>query len=106
MLDRVKGHFVGGRRISGDSGSAPIFNPATGEEVGRVAFATRTEVDAAVSAAKLAFPAWSKTGLEARSGVMPALPDAAKSVHGDIVDVIVQELGKTLADARAEVDRS
>lgn len=106
MLDRVKGHFVGGKRISGDSGSAPVFNPATGEEVGRVAFATRSEVDAAVSAAKLAFPAWSKTGLQSRAGLMIELRDAAKRVYGDIVDVIVQELGKTLADARAEVDRS
>ena len=106
MLDRVKGHFVGGKKISGDSRSAPIFNPATGEEVGRVAFATRSEVDAAVSAAKLAFPAWSKTGLQSRSGLMLELRDSAKRVYGDIVDVIVQELGKTVADARAEVDRS
>jgi len=106
MLDRVQGHFVGGQRISSDGRSTPIFNPATGKEIGRVAFATRAEVDAAVGAAKSALPAWSKTGLQYRSALMLELRDATKSAYGDIVDVIVQELGKTIADARAEVDRT
>ncbi len=40
-------HFIGGKRVQGRGGRAtPVFNPATGEETGRVALATAEEVGA------------------------------------------------------------
>src|SRR3954447_8631247 len=55
-------HFVNGARVSGRSGrTAPVFNPATGEQTGAVALASRDEVEVAVAAAKAAFPAWAAT---------------------------------------------
>ena len=61
-------HWIGGQRVEGGSGrSGPVFNPATGRQTGAVDFATVEEVDAAVQAAKDAFPAWRRMSLAKRS---------------------------------------
>ena len=61
-------HWIGGRRVEGGSGrSGPVFNPATGRQTGAVDFATAEEVDAAVQAAREAFPGWRETSLAKRA---------------------------------------
>src|SRR5690242_5131246 len=59
-------HYIDGKRVEGRSETSggrwgAVFNPATGEQVRRVALATPAEVDAAVKAAAAAFPAWAAT---------------------------------------------
>ncbi|TFZ55295.1 aldehyde dehydrogenase family protein, partial [Methylorubrum sp. Q1] len=55
-------HFIDGARVPGRSGrTAPVYNPATGEETGAVALASGDEVEAAVASAKAAAPGWAKT---------------------------------------------
>ena len=50
-------HWIGGRTVPSCSGrSGPIWDPATGEVQGRVAFASAEEVDHAVAVARQAFP--------------------------------------------------
>ena len=56
------GHFIHGRLQAGTSGRASdVYNPATGQVSARVDLASRAEVDAAVAAARAAFPAWAGT---------------------------------------------
>ena len=58
----VIGHFISGSVVDGTSGrSAAVFDPALGIETKRLALADASEVDKAVAAAKLAFPAWRDT---------------------------------------------
>ncbi len=55
-------HYIGGKRVDGASGRwGDVYNPATGEKIRRVAFATAGEVDQAVQAAAAAFPGWAAT---------------------------------------------
>jgi malonate-semialdehyde dehydrogenase (acetylating)/methylmalonate-semialdehyde dehydrogenase len=66
-VDRIN-HWINGRRVAGTSGhSGPVYNPATGELAREVDFASVDEVDAAVAAAKAAFPAWRATSLSRRT---------------------------------------
>lgn len=99
-------HFIAGNQHQGDGHEAALISPSTGREVGRVALATVQDVDAAVAAARGAWREWSQTGLQYRADLMLNLRDAVKQAHGEFVDIIVRELGKTVADARAEVDRT
>ena len=56
------GHWINGKHVAGTSGRfADVYNPATGEVQARVALASPADVDAAVSAAHAAFPAWAAT---------------------------------------------
>src|SRR5918994_7624077 len=68
-LERVN-HWIGGERVAGTSGrSGPVFNPATGEVARQVDFASVEEVDAAVRAAREAFPAWRATSISRRTDI-------------------------------------
>ena len=53
-------HFINGKHVRGGGRTSDVFNPATGEITAQVTLASAAEVDAAVSAARDAFPAWSK----------------------------------------------
>ena len=53
--------FIDGRATSSSSGgSLPVTDPSNGETVADVGLAGLPEVDAAVAAAKAAFPDWSR----------------------------------------------
>ena len=56
-MNRIS-HWIDGRIVESTSGrDAAVFNPATGEQTGAVDLASVGEVDAAIAAAKAAFPA-------------------------------------------------
>src|SRR5690606_34789667 len=55
-------HWIDGRAVAGTSGRiGEVFNPSLGAVASRVALASESEVDAAVRAARAAFPAWAAT---------------------------------------------
>src|SRR5438094_159639 len=66
------GLFVGGRWIKSKSGDGfDVINPATTARLARVTQAGEADVDAAVAAARKAFPAWSALSGHAAQGAMP-----------------------------------
>ena len=65
------GHWIGGHQVAGTSGRrGPVFDPATGSQAKWVDFASVEEMDAAVAAAKAAFPAWRATSLSKRTEIL------------------------------------
>ena len=52
-------HYINGKLVEGNSGRfGDVFDPATGKVQKQVPMGTIAELDAAVSAAKAAFPEW------------------------------------------------
>src|SRR5581483_2829436 len=99
-------HWIGGRIVPGASGrSGPVWNPATGEQQAEVDFATVEEVDAAVAAAKEAFPAWRSTSLSRRSEILFRIRETVHQHREDIARHLTSEHGKVLSDALGEVAR-
>ncbi len=99
-------HWINGKLVPSTSGrTGNIFNPATGETTGQVAFASREEVDQAVSAAKAAFVSWRSTPLSRRAEVMFRLRDLIAQNRQRIAEVLTRENGKTTSDAMGEVAR-
>ncbi len=100
------GHFVGGRPVEGASGrSGDVYDPATGALARRVAFASAGEVDAAVQAARAALAEWSETPPLRRASVLFRFRELLLRDTDRIAALITAEHGKTLADARGEVQR-
>jgi malonate-semialdehyde dehydrogenase (acetylating) / methylmalonate-semialdehyde dehydrogenase len=99
------GHFIAGEPFSIDSGSQ-ILNPSNGRPTAIAAIGTSADVDRAVAAARAAFPAWSSLGLQHRATVMLDLRRALQVARDELVGIVVTELGKTVADAGAEVDHA
>jgi malonate-semialdehyde dehydrogenase (acetylating)/methylmalonate-semialdehyde dehydrogenase len=99
-------HWIGGRAVEGTSGrSGPVFNPATGRQTGAVDFATVEEVDAAVQAAKQAFPAWRALSLSRRTELFFRIRQLLDQNREEIGKILTSEHGKVLSDAKGEVAR-
>ena len=99
-------HWIGGRTTAGESGRrGPVYNPATGEETGAVDFATVEEVDAAVQAARAAFPAWRATSLAKRAEIMFRIRELVHARREEVARILTAEHGKVLSDAMGEVTR-
>jgi len=102
----VISHWIGGRPIEVlPEQTGPIYNPATGEVIGRVPRGGAAEVDAAVAAARAAFPAWRDLPLIARSQVFFAYRELAYRHREEMAALITRDHGKTFPDALAEVLR-
>jgi malonate-semialdehyde dehydrogenase (acetylating)/methylmalonate-semialdehyde dehydrogenase len=99
-------HFIGGALVEGRGDrSTPVFNPATGEETGRVALATTEEVAEAVATAKAAFPAWARTTPLRRARVLNRFLRLLEERGDRIAEVITAEHGKVFSDAQGEIAR-
>jgi malonate-semialdehyde dehydrogenase (acetylating)/methylmalonate-semialdehyde dehydrogenase len=99
-------HWIGGRRVAGTSGrTGPVYNPATGTLTRLVDFASVEEVDAAVRAAKEAFPAWRATSLSKRTDILFKIRNLVDTHRADIAAFLTAEHGKVTSDALGEVAR-
>jgi malonate-semialdehyde dehydrogenase (acetylating)/methylmalonate-semialdehyde dehydrogenase len=104
-LDHVN-HWIGGQRVEGASGRrGPVYNPATGEVAREVDFASADEVNAAVTAAREAFPAWRATSLSKRTDVMFRIRNLVEQHREEIAAHLTREHGKVRTDALGEVQR-
>ncbi|NWA68096.1 NAD-dependent succinate-semialdehyde dehydrogenase [Pseudomonas reactans] len=81
-----------------------VHNPATGEEIGRVAKQTANEVKAAVDRTCAAFPDWSSKLAKERSDILRRWHDAVKADKEAFAELLCRENGKCLSEARGEID--
>lgn len=100
------GHWINGKRVDGSSGRhADVFNPATGEVQARVALATKAELDAAVADAAKAQAVWGATNPQKRARVMMEMVRLINRDMEKLAEVLSSEHGKTLPDARGDIQR-
>ena len=99
-------HWIGGKATPGSSTrTAPVFNPATGEQQADVVLASQRDVADAVSAADAAFEEWSQTSLSKRTKVLFAFRELVNRQADELAGLIVDEHGKVFSDALGEVQR-
>jgi malonate-semialdehyde dehydrogenase (acetylating) / methylmalonate-semialdehyde dehydrogenase len=99
-------HWIGGRSTVGASGrSGPVYDPATGRLAREVDFASIEEVDAAVAAAKAAFPSWRATSLAKRAEIMFRVRNLVDEHRREIAAFLTAEHGKVPSDALGEIAR-
>jgi malonate-semialdehyde dehydrogenase (acetylating)/methylmalonate-semialdehyde dehydrogenase len=103
---REVGHFIGGKQVQGTSGRfADIFQPMTGEVIGRVALASRAEMRRAVEIAAAAQPAWAATNPQRRARVMMKFLELIAKEMDPLADLLAREHGKTIPDAKGDIQR-
>ena len=95
-------HTIDGRGVSSEA-SFDVINPATAEVFARCPDASRSQLDAAVAAARRAFAGWSALSFEQRRDYLNRFGRAFKERVEDLIPLLVREQGKPLAAARAEL---
>jgi malonate-semialdehyde dehydrogenase (acetylating)/methylmalonate-semialdehyde dehydrogenase len=99
-------HWINGQFVPATSGRGGfVTNPATGEVIAEVGYASAEDVDLAVAAAKSASVEWRSTPLSKRAEVMFRLRGLIVENRQRLAEIISLENGKTIADALGEVAR-
>jgi len=100
-------NFIGGEWVAPMTGTyAPNRNPADLNDIlGEFAVSGRKDVEAAVAAAKAAFPAWSGTPGPARGRMLWRAVELFRSRLDDLARMLCREEGKTLVEAKGEIQK-
>ena len=93
---------INGKLVPGAS-RLDVVNPATGQPFVTCARADKAQLEAAIAAAKAAFPSWSRTPLEQRRQHLLRIADAVEARSAEFARLLTQEQGKPLAIANREM---
>ena len=101
-------NYIGGAWVpAADAGSVlDVTNPANGEVLARVPLSGRGDVDAAVAAARAAFPEWRRRSTIERARWLFRFRQVVEEHQDELARSVTREMGKTLPDAQAEVGRA
>ncbi|MFG3586994.1 aldehyde dehydrogenase family protein [Streptomyces sp. NPDC047990] len=94
-------YIDGAWRPAAGSGTIEVVNPVDEQVVGRVPAGTAEDVDAAVRAARAAFPGWAATPPAERAERLAALRDVLDARRDEIAETVTAELGSPLAFSQA-----
>ncbi len=102
----LEGNYIAGTwEGSGTNKATEIVNPATTETIARIDLAGEAEVSRAVEAASKAFPKWRTTPPQDRIQYLFRFRELLLKRIDDVARTITLENGKTLAEAKAEIQR-
>ncbi|HLA67708.1 MAG TPA: aminobutyraldehyde dehydrogenase [Acidimicrobiia bacterium] len=98
-------NYIGGSwRPSSDGSTTEVINPATGESMGAVPASTAADVDAAVSAAAAAFPAWADKTPRQRSEALFQVADVIEANLDELRNLEMDNVGKPVSIIEFEFD--
>jgi acyl-CoA reductase-like NAD-dependent aldehyde dehydrogenase len=95
--------LINGEFVDGAGGTADVINPATEKAVAACPIADVAQVNAAVAAAKAAFPAWSRRTVAERGQLVDQLANALMARQDEFAALLTAEQGKPLDQAAFEV---
>src|SRR5580658_6200003 len=105
-MNDVSMNFIAGEWVAGDGVSRDINPSNTKDLVGEYARASAAQVDAAVAAARAAFPAWSRSTPQERHDILLRASTEILARRAELGDLLAREEGKTLPEAIGEVVRA
>ncbi|HAT1609264.1 TPA: succinate-semialdehyde dehydrogenase [Raoultella planticola] len=85
---------------------AVSVNPATGERVSSLPWASEQEVDSAIALAEQGYRQWRTASLEQRADALRNVGNALRTRGEEMAQMISLEMGKPIAQARGEVAKS
>jgi malonate-semialdehyde dehydrogenase (acetylating)/methylmalonate-semialdehyde dehydrogenase len=97
---------IGGALVRGHGPLCEVHDPGDGSLIAHVSFASADDVDAAVRAARAALPGWAGTPIKERVQVLFRYRALLEQNLDDLAQLIVEEHGKVLGEAQAEVLKS
>ncbi|RMF10041.1 MAG: CoA-acylating methylmalonate-semialdehyde dehydrogenase [Alphaproteobacteria bacterium] len=99
-------HMIDGKIVEGKSGRfGDIYNPSVGEVAGKVALASKSEVEEAIAVAEAAFPEWSATSVVTRSRIIARFKELLYEHMDELAELVSKEHGKVFSDAKGSVQR-
>lgn len=100
-------NFIGGEWVPPSTGNyAPNHNPANVDDViGHFPVSAKKDAEAAIAAAKAAFPAWAGTPAPARGRILWKAVELFRARIDEVARMLCREEGKTLTEAKGEINK-
>lgn len=99
--------FINNEFIESNSNETmDVINPATGEKIDTITFATKDEVNQAIEKSKQAQLEWEQIPQPTRAEHVKLLIPLFEQNKDELAQLYVKEQGKTLAEAQGEIDKS
>ncbi|ULB11506.1 NAD-dependent succinate-semialdehyde dehydrogenase [Cereibacter azotoformans] len=102
-LLRTLGHVGGRWTAAPDAADFAVTDPASGALVARVARLGPAETDAAIAAARAAFPGWRDRLPQERARILRRWVELMRTATEDLALIMTLEQGKPLAESRGEI---
>jgi acyl-CoA reductase-like NAD-dependent aldehyde dehydrogenase len=102
-VDAPAFHLLIDGRLTPGATTMDVINPATGKVFATCPRADAQQLDAAVKAAKAAFPAWARLPIEDRRARLMRIADALEARVGEFAELLTAEQGKPLEQATGEM---
>jgi betaine-aldehyde dehydrogenase len=103
MSEQLLSNFIDGERRAAASGETePVLNPATGEEIARAPLSGPEDVDAAVAAARRAFPGWAAATPAVRAQALLDLASAIEEHAEELARAEALDAGKPFSAVLAD----
>ena len=98
--------YIGGKAVEASDGKTiPVINPATGEQFDTIPSATPEDIEQAVRNAQEGAKEWEAVPLYERCNIIRRYAELLEAEKETFVRMIVRDNGKSLVDARAEMER-
>jgi aldehyde dehydrogenase (NAD+) len=99
-------HFIDGEKVTADTPHSSLNPSNTNETVARFPAGGGGEVDAAVAAARAAFPGWAGATPEVRADLLDKAGTTIMARANELGELLSREEGKTLSEGKGEVMRA
>jgi len=99
-------NYIDGQWVAGKHYQANTNPSDLSDVIGEYAQADAAQVEAAIAAARKAFPAWSTSGIQARADALEKVGLEILSRREELGNLLAREEGKTLPEAIGEVARA
>ncbi|HAQ86616.1 MAG: aldehyde dehydrogenase family protein [Pseudomonas sp.] len=99
-------NYIDGQWVAGKNYQANINPSDLSDVIGEYAQADASQVEAAIAAARKAFPAWSTSGIQARADALEKVGLEILARREELGNLLAREEGKTLPEAIGEVTRA
>ena len=101
---KIVKNYVDGQWVTPENNSyLDVENPSTGEIIGQTLLSTVAEANRAINVAAEAFKTWSQTPVARRVQSLYQLDTLLRKNEEKIARTLVEEMGKSLPDAQAEM---
>jgi acyl-CoA reductase-like NAD-dependent aldehyde dehydrogenase len=105
QVDGADAHLIDGRAAASNS-FFEVVDPATGQAFALCPDASQAQLDAAVAAARRAFPSWAALGFDRRRELIFQFADRIAAAADELAPLLTREHGKPLEQARMELSVS
>jgi len=84
---------------------APVMNPSLGLQIAETPICTKDEVEAAVRAARAAFPEWSSKPVSVRTQVIFKFRELVNRHFEELATLVATEMGKNLEESKGDIHK-